>query len=356
MESHSASASLFGAIPLFAGIDRDGLEGIARIFQPVRFEPAAHLVRQGQQADGAFLIESGSADVYTALPGGGEAAVAALGPGSVLGEMALLDSGIRSATVLARTAVAAHLIERDAFRMLLSQRNAAAFTIQNRITLTLCERLRQLNGRVVEADGSGNASPPLEAVVASRGAPRRGSCSFDWRAFLPVLPLFRRYGAAELAEFAAAAQVMELSRGQSLFRHGDPAETCHVVVRGALEITGARNGQVHRIGVLGPGRLCGILAMIEGAPHSMSAAARENSVLLEIGQDAFARLFKCDDRLAARFQEVVNQELLQALARTNNHLTRLVSQARIRGGRQGRQQAEALGLVLGGQDCRPAGT
>jgi CRP-like cAMP-binding protein len=355
MESRSASTSLFGAIPLFAGIDRDGLEGIARIFQPVRFEPAAHVVRQGQPADGAYLIESGSADVYTALPGGGETAVAALGPGSVLGEMALLDSGIRSASVLARTAVAAHFIERDAFRMLLSQRNAAAFAIQNRITLTLCERLRQLNGKVGEADGAG-AAPPLEAAVPVRVAPRRGSCSFDWRAFLPVLPLFRRYGPAELAAFAAAAQVMELSRGQPLFRHGDPAETCYVVVRGALEITGARNGQVHRIGVLGPGRLCGILAMIEGAPHSMSAAARENAVLLEIGKDAFARLFKADDRLAARFQEVVNRELLQALARTNNHLTRLVSQARIRGGRQEARKAEELERALGGQDCRPAGT
>jgi CRP/FNR family cyclic AMP-dependent transcriptional regulator len=355
MESRSASTSLFGAIPLFAGIDRDGLAGIARIFQPVRFEPAAHVVRQGQPADGAYLIESGSADVYTALPGGGETAVAALGPGSVLGEMALLDSGIRSASVLARTAVAAHFIERDAFRMLLSQRNAAAFAIQNRITLTLCERLRQLNGKVGEADGAG-AAPAQEAAVPARVAPRRGNCSFDWRAFLPVLPLFRRYGPAELAEFAAAAQVMELSRGQPLFRHGDPAETCYVVVRGALEITGARNGQVHRIGVLGPGRLCGILAMIEGAPHSMSAAARENAVLLEIGKDAFARLFKGDDRLAARFQEVVNQELLQALARTNNHLTRLVSQARIRGGRQEARKAEELERVLGGQDCRPAGT
>ena len=351
----AAALKLFGAIPLFAGIGQDGLDGIARIFQPMSFPAAAHLMRQGQPADGAYLIESGSVEVYTALPGGGESSVAALGPGAVLGEMALLDSGIRSASVLARTAVAAHFIERDAFRMLLSQRNAAAFAIQNRITLTLCERLRQLNGKVGEADGAG-AAPPLEAAVPARVAPRRGSCSFDWRAFLPVLPLFRRYGPAELAEFAAAAQVMELSRGQPLFRHGDPAETCYVVVRGALEITGARNGQAHRIGVLGPGRLCGILAMIEGAPHSMSAAARENAVLLEIGKDAFARLFKGDDRVAARFQEVVNQELLQALARTNNHLTRLVSQARIRGGRQEARKAEELERALGGQDCRPAGT
>ena len=364
MEGAASSLKLFGAIPLFAGIEQDGLEAIARIFQPVRFETGAHVMRQGHQADGAYLIESGTADVYTALPGGGETAVAALGAGSVLGEMALLESGIRSASVLARTAVAAHFIEREAFRMLLSQRNRAAFTIQNRITLTLCERLRQLNTKVVEADGTAKpgaassrgepAAPALEPAVADAAPPRRGSCSFDWRAFLPVLPLFRRYSSAELEEFAGTAQVMELARGQPLFGQGEAASACYVVVRGALEVTGTRDGRRHRIGVLGPGRLCGILAMIEGAPHSMSAAARENAVLLEIGTAAFARLFKGDDRLAARFQEVVNQELLQALARTNNHLTRLVSQARIRGGRQGRQQAEALERALGGQDCRPA--
>jgi CRP/FNR family cyclic AMP-dependent transcriptional regulator len=349
-----AALKLFGAIPLFAGIEQDGLDGIARIFQPMSFPAAAHLMRQGQPADGAYLIESGAADVYTALPGGGETSVAALGPGAVLGEMALLESGIRSASVVARAAVAAHFIERDAFRMLLSQRNRAAFTLQSRITLTLCERLRQLNEKVVTADGAGKTAPPLSTTPAT-AAPRRGSCSFDWRGFLPVLPLFRRYGPAELAEFSGAAQVMELERGSPLFRQGEAAEACYVVVRGALEITGARNGQRHRIGILGPGRLCGILAMIEGQAHSMSAAAREHTVLLEIGQPAFSRLIKGDDRLAARFQEVVNQELLQALARTNNHLTRLVSQARIRGGGQEIRKAEELQRALGNVDCRPAG-
>lgn len=350
-----AALKLFGAIPLFAGIGQDGLDGIARIFQPMSFPAAAHLMRQGQPADGAYVIESGSADVYTVLPGGGETPVAALGPGSVLGEMALLESGIRSASVVARAAVAAHFIERDAFRMLLSQRNRAAFTLQNRITLTLCERLRQLNERVVGADGAGKAPAPLSATSAAAATPRRGRCAFDWRGFLPVLPLFRRYGAAEMAEFAATAQVMELPRGEPLFSHGDAPEACYVVVRGALEITGARNGRRHRIGILGPGRLCGILAMIEGQPHSMSAAAREDAVLLEIGKSGFTRLFTGDDRLAARFQEVVNQELLQALARTNNHLTRLVSQARIRGGRQEARRADELQRALGSLDFRTAG-
>jgi CRP/FNR family transcriptional regulator, cyclic AMP receptor protein len=348
-----ATTRLFGRIPLFAGIEDHGLDAIARVFQTVSFPVAASLVRQGQPADGAYIIESGAAEVITALPGGGEVAVAALGAGSVLGEMALLESGIRSATVIARAPVAAHFIERDTFRMLLSQRNRAAFAIQNRITLTLCQRLRELNAKVVAHDNPEKAPPPISVQPAGDSERPGPATGFDWRAFLPVLPLFRRYSAADLDAFAAAVRAMDLPRGRPLFAQGGASESCYVVVRGAIEVTGSHSGQRHRIGILGPGRLCGILAIIEGQSHSMSAAAREDSVVLEIGRAAFERLFKGDDRIAARFQEVVNQELLQSLARTNNHLTRLVSQARIRGGGRERRQAEELQRALGGLECRP---
>ena len=347
-----AAEKLISGIPLFAGIEHAELDGFSRIFQPVSFTAGAPLVRQGQPADGAYLIGSGDADVITALPGGGEAAVAKLGPGSVLGEMALLESGTRSATVIARSPVAGQFIERDGFRMLLAQRNRAAFTIQNRITLTLCQRLRELNAKIVAHDHAGHKAPAMDERGAGNAAP--SSPSFEWRRFLSILPLFRRCSAAEIEDFAAAAQVRSLGRGHSLFRQGDASEACYLVVRGAIEIAGTRDGRRHRIGILGPGRLCGTLALIEGQRHSMGAVVRENAVLLEIGAAAFERLFKGDDRLAARFQEAINQELLQALARTNNHLTRLISQARIRGGRQEKKQVQELQQALGAQDCRPS--
>lgn len=344
---------LVGSIPLFAGLEIADLEGFLRIFQPVSFESGARLRRQAQPADSAFILESGKADVVTALPGGGEAKVATLGPGSVLGEMALLESGTCSATVIAREPVSGYVIERDGFRMLLAQRSRAAFAIQGRITRALCQRLRELNARILACDLPEDAAPPLAARAAGDGM-RRGQCSFDYKTFLPMLPLLRRFGAADIAAFAGMTEVIELERGTGLFRQGEAAEACYLVVRGAVEIKGTQNGRSHRIGVLGPGRLCGALAMIEGQPHSMGATARENAVLLEIGRPAFDRLFGGDDRIAGRFQDAINQELLQTLARTNNHLTRLISQARIRGGRQEKKTAEELQKALAAEDCRTA--
>jgi CRP-like cAMP-binding protein len=336
--------------PLLAGLDAAALASFDAILEPVSFPPGAALVRQGQAADSAFVIESGTAEVVTALPGGGEARIAEVGPGAVIGEMALLEGGVRSASVIARTALSACVIEREGFRLLLAQRNRAACTVQQRITRELCRRLRELDAKVVASEEP-RAAAPARAVVAPL---RRGQCSFDYRAFLPVLPLFQRFLPHEVQALAARAQILEIERGQLLFGQGEESRACYLVVRGALELFGARGDGERRIGILGPGRLCGVLALIEGRAHSMGALAREHATLLEIAQPAFEQLFFGEERLAAKFREAVNRELLQALARTNNSLTRLISQACIRGARAQRRGAEELQRALAGQDCRVA--
>ncbi|MDH5537103.1 MAG: cyclic nucleotide-binding domain-containing protein [Betaproteobacteria bacterium] len=347
-------AELIRSIPLFEGLDAARLEPILRISQRASFSPGSHIVRQGQAADSAFALENGTVEVITALPGGGELKVAELGPGSILGEMALLENAVRSATVIARTASSGYFIERDAFRMLLAQRDDTAFEIQHRITRTLCERLRDLNARIVQAiapetDGDAALVGRQDVTQASRLVPE-----FDWRGFLPLLPPFRRLRADEVDELAGAVNVFALEPGAPIFAEGSAADSGFIVVRGALEILRGERGRMRRIGVLGPGRMCGVLAMIEGEVHSMTARARERTVLMEIGRELFERLFYGHDRLAAKFQDAVNQELLQALARTNNQLTRLISQARIRAHRGKRTEVKALETALAAQDCTAA--
>lgn len=337
-------------VPLFAGLSVDDLNYIFRIAQRAEFAPGAVVVRQGQPADVALILEQGRAQVMTTLPGGGEAVVAELGPGSVIGEMALLDSGVRSATVVAREALRCCSIERESFRMLIAQRNAGALAVNHRIALALCARLRELNSRILASD------LPRHLPLTQPGArdDMRVTCGFDWRTFLPVLPLFKPFHAEDLDELLACAQVFDLPRGAALFEAGAPATHGYIVLRGALEISRERDGEHHRIGILGPGRLCGILALIEDAAHSMSAAAREHATLMEIPRAAFMHFYNGEARASLKFQQAINQELLQALARTNNHLTRLISQARIRNYHANSAGVHDLHRALCEQDCRTA--
>src|SRR5512146_2225873 len=207
---------IVASTPLFAGLDAPDLDEFLRIFRRATFAEGAVLVRQGQPADSAYVLESGAADVTTALPGGGQAMVAQLGPGSVLGEMALLDSGVRTATVIARRPTVAYLVERDDFRALLAQRNPAVFTVQYRITLMLCRRLRELNEKIVACTLSGNSMLP---AASGKAGPllRRMPCAFDWRAFLPILPPLRRFKPDDIDGLLAEASVFDAPRGAAIF-------------------------------------------------------------------------------------------------------------------------------------------
>lgn len=49
-----------------------------------------------------YFMQRGRAQIMNMLPGGGQASVGDLGPGSVLGEMARLDSGVPFSNVEAR--------------------------------------------------------------------------------------------------------------------------------------------------------------------------------------------------------------------------------------------------------------
>jgi CRP-like cAMP-binding protein len=283
----------------------------------------------------------------TVLPGGGETVVAELGPGSVLGETALLDSGVRSANVVATEPTACCSIERDAFRMLIAQRNGAALAINHRIALALCARLRELNAKIVAAGGAQHLAPSIGAPGERAQLP----AAFAWRGFLPLLAAFRQFTPEELDELAAAARAFDLPRGHGLFDAGEQALACYVVVRGALEIVRRDDGERRRIGILGPGRLCGVLALIENQLHSMAACAREHTTVMEIPAHAFLHFYGGAARASLKFQQAIHQELLLALGRTNNHLTRLISQARIRDHRS----AHELQCALSAQDCRAAG-
>jgi CRP-like cAMP-binding protein len=341
-------------VPLFAGLPAEEVDGLLRVCEPVSFADGNALMRQGQPADGAFIVQTGHTECRTALPGGGEAVVASLGPGSVIGEMALLDRGMRTATVVARGPVSGLYIGRDAFRLLLAQRARAAFTIRNRITRTLCQRLRELNQRIVEADDTtrADASPAPDTALMSNV--RFGAGSFEWRRFLPLLAAFEGFGPDSIAQFAARATCVEIPRGQVLFDQDAPCTSAFVVVRGALQIDRGVGTRLMRIGILGPGRLCGILAMIEDRPHSMRATARERTTLAAVSKADFDALFTGDELVATKFQDAINRELLGSIARTNNHLTRLVSQAQIRGLAAQRAGAERLQRELAVIDCTDA--
>jgi CRP/FNR family cyclic AMP-dependent transcriptional regulator len=83
---------------LFAACSKRDLQKIARASDEVEVEAGKVLVEQGSAGREAFVILSGEATVKR-----NGRKVATLGPGAQFGELALLDGGPRTATVVAET-------------------------------------------------------------------------------------------------------------------------------------------------------------------------------------------------------------------------------------------------------------
>jgi CRP/FNR family transcriptional regulator, cyclic AMP receptor protein len=97
--SASVDTNRISAIPVFADLPAAELDELAAVVSEVEVEAGAKVVTLDDYGTAIYFIEQGEADV---LNEGGEE-TQALGPGDTFGEIALLLTGQRTATVVART-------------------------------------------------------------------------------------------------------------------------------------------------------------------------------------------------------------------------------------------------------------
>lgn len=95
---------------LFSGLNRRELAVVARAADEVRVPAQTVLIKEGDRGREFFLIIEGRASVRR-----GGRRIASLGPGQYFGELALLDRGPRSATVIADTDMNLLVLEQRAF-------------------------------------------------------------------------------------------------------------------------------------------------------------------------------------------------------------------------------------------------
>ena len=121
------------SVPLFGGLDDAALERVSACATEVDVREGLLLAERGQPGSGLFVILDGSARVE--LP---QQSVE-LGPGQVVGELALLtDEGDRAVRVSAATDMRCLAIRRDDFTRLLEEEPRIAVPLLRAVA----ERLR----------------------------------------------------------------------------------------------------------------------------------------------------------------------------------------------------------------------
>ena len=125
-------------VPLFSACSKKELQTIARASDDVGVPAGKVLVEEGKPGHEFFLIINGNASVKR-----GKREIAKLGPGQYFGELALLDRGPRSASVIAKD---------DMEVLVLGQREFAGVidevpTMAHKLLTSMAQRLREADAK-----------------------------------------------------------------------------------------------------------------------------------------------------------------------------------------------------------------
>ena len=324
MNTNVAAAVAVSGTALFGDLDERERAQVAALLRPFELEPGEVLFREGAPADRLYVPLQGRL-ALRARSGNTEVPTAVCGPGSAVGEEALVGRDQHAATAVAVDSVRGFELDAADFRIMRKLGQSPAHKVLRRLAAQLCARVREATDDVDRGGGADAPAPSGRPPAQRRAAdPSR-------------LPLLRRCsffaGVADedLAPLLERMSERVLRAGEVVFAAGEHADALHVVAVGTIEVAVTRAGVHHRLATLGPGKVFGELALVDRAPRSATCVALGDSVVLELRADAFAEpAGAADASLQLDVLEAIVANLIAVRQRLEHARAR-----RIAGGRAG---------------------
>lgn len=165
--------------PDYLPLTQEDVESLRNVAEPISRFKGSHLFREGEPADAAYLIRAGEVDLYR-THSGRHRVVARVGPGSVIGDIAMFGEGTYMSSARAVDQVKAFKFERDSLIPELAQHPALCLrwlvaglrqlqNTQRRIVHLMHKTvLAQVADLLIEESAKGSASIELsQAAIAT---------------------------------------------------------------------------------------------------------------------------------------------------------------------------------------------
>jgi MFS superfamily sulfate permease-like transporter len=130
---------------IFAGLTPKEMATVARYLRRTEIDKGRTIFAQGESGSDLFIITSGTASAYLHQDRGADIRLTTFAPGTVFGELAILDPSPRSATVIADEALVCFALSDEDFVLLSGDAPKIAIKILANLSRALSRRLRQAN-------------------------------------------------------------------------------------------------------------------------------------------------------------------------------------------------------------------
>jgi CRP/FNR family cyclic AMP-dependent transcriptional regulator len=186
---HKTTGTMLEKIPLFEDVPNDALSALNDVAVRRKLRRNTIVISEGDETDSLYIIETGRVRVFSNNDEGREFILATMGPGEYFGELALIDDGPRSASVMTVEASTFWTISKEDLTAWLMKRPENAMALLKAMALRLrgitedltSLALQDVYGRVVrllmrdarDEDGIQVTGPMTQQDIADRvGASR----------------------------------------------------------------------------------------------------------------------------------------------------------------------------------------
>jgi CRP-like cAMP-binding protein/predicted acylesterase/phospholipase RssA len=285
MTSHHDSPSPSELLKLVAkhrllnSINPSRLEALTDQLSWVQLDVGDVLFEEGDTVDAFYFVISGLLEVsfmqedLDGNPDNDRLVLDQVGPGSTIGEIAILTGGTRTASVNAAEPSGLVKFPKQAFDQFL----ASDQQVVDELTKTIMPQLYRSQ-------------------------------------MVKVLPkLFGELDDQTLHDLEAKLTWMHIPRGHVLCRQGDPSNSFFIIISGRMQVLiEDDSGETRRVGEMSPGESVGEMGVFTGDPRSATIVASRDSELLEFSKQEFDELTSQYPQLMRQLLRLLIQRLLGA--------------------------------------------
>lgn len=222
---------------VFSSLKKEELATMISAFEKISFEAESAIIQQGDTGDFFYVVEKGTVVFDVNGKAVGDPAAA----GSTFGELALLYSAPRAATVTAMSKVIAYRVDQTTFRYILQNQTQTA----DKTKYDLLKKVSFLN----ELDES------------------------------------------DLGKLASNLTPRVFTEGDMLVKKGEEGDAFYVIQEGTILVKDiAVGGQTYEDMKLGPGDFFGERALVTKEPRSANCVAATNGIALSVDSDTFQKV------------------------------------------------------------------
>ena len=232
-------------IPLFSDLPKAAFIELLVNLKHRAVRAGQVVIREGDPGDSFFVVAEGQVEVARFNDQGQQVRLARLSDGAFFGEMALLQSGPRTATVTAVTDAQILEISRDAVEKVITQYPSVATALRN------FHRQRL-----------------LATTMATN------------ELFRPFPPEVRR-------ELMEQFKAKTFERGEVLLEEDAPATGLYILLHGRLVVTKGRDDEEVQLAELNPGEMFGEMSLLSNTPTTARVTAVTDCFVIRLSKRKF---------------------------------------------------------------------